>query len=145
MTEPVRLSKRLSDMVGCSRREAELYIEGGWVRVDGQVVETPQFKVQDQNVELDAKARLEPVSAATLVLHKPADYDWDEGRRPASRLLVEAAHGPDDHHAPRLLRRHLTNQVCVTPLESGATGMLVFTQDWRVQRKLVQDLSLIHI
>ena len=40
MTEPVRLSKRVADMVPCSRREAEQYIEGGWVRVDGQVVET---------------------------------------------------------------------------------------------------------
>ncbi len=143
MTEPVRLSKRLSDMVGCSRREAELYIEGGWVRVDGQVVETPQFKVQEQNVELDAKARLEPASAVTLVLHKPADYDWDEGRRPASRLLLEHTHWPDDHHAPRLLKRHLTNQICVTPLERAASGMLVFTQDWRVQRKLVQDAALV--
>ncbi|MEG2962384.1 MAG: RNA-binding protein, partial [Janthinobacterium sp.] len=31
----VRLAKRLSEDVPCSRREAELYIEGGWVTVDG--------------------------------------------------------------------------------------------------------------
>ena len=35
MTDAIRLSKRLADQLGCSRREAELYIEGGWVRVDG--------------------------------------------------------------------------------------------------------------
>ena len=35
--EPVRLSKRLIEQLGCSRREAELYIEGGWVTVDGIV------------------------------------------------------------------------------------------------------------
>ncbi|MGH8486255.1 MAG: RNA-binding protein, partial [Pseudomonas sp.] len=34
MSEPTRLSKRLIELVGCSRREAELYIEGGWVTVD---------------------------------------------------------------------------------------------------------------
>lgn len=45
MSEPVRLSKRLIEQLGCSRREAELYIEGGWVTVDGVVVEQPQFKV----------------------------------------------------------------------------------------------------
>ena len=77
MTKPVRLSKRLSDMVGCSRREAELYIEGGWVRVDGRVIEVPQFKVVDQQVELDPKARMEPVAAVTLLLHKPPGLDWD--------------------------------------------------------------------
>ncbi len=36
MTEPVRLAKRVAAMVPCSRREAEQYIEGGWVRVDGR-------------------------------------------------------------------------------------------------------------
>ena len=43
MTEPVRLAKRLAAQLPCSRREAELYITGGWVKVDGQVVEAPQF------------------------------------------------------------------------------------------------------
>ena len=52
MTEPIRLSKRLAELVGCSRREAELYIEGGWVQVDGQTVEAPYFKVQTQRIEL---------------------------------------------------------------------------------------------
>ena len=52
MTDPIRLSKRLAELVGCSRREAELYIEGGWVSVDGKVatlnVEGPgKFEVSD--------------------------------------------------------------------------------------------------
>jgi 23S rRNA pseudouridine2604 synthase len=45
MTDPIRLSKRLIELVGCSRREAELFIEGGWVTVDGEVIDEPQFKV----------------------------------------------------------------------------------------------------
>ncbi|EJC0106085.1 S4 domain-containing protein, partial [Pseudomonas aeruginosa] len=52
MTDPIRLSKRLAELTACSRREAELYIEGGWVSVDGEVIEEPQFKVLDQRVEL---------------------------------------------------------------------------------------------
>ena len=56
-----RLAKRVAAQMPCSRREAEQYIEGGWVRVDGQVVQTPQFKVLEQRVELDPKARLDPV------------------------------------------------------------------------------------
>ncbi len=143
MTEPVRLSKRLSDMIGCSRREAELYIEGGWVRVDGQVIEVPQFKVTDQQVALDPKARLEPVAAVTLLLHKPPGLTWDHSTTPARALLLAQNHWAGDHHAPRLLQRHLNVQASVTPLETDASGLLVFTQDWRVERKLVQDAALV--
>ena len=34
-----RLSKRLSELGLCSRREAEEWIVKGWVRVDGHVVD----------------------------------------------------------------------------------------------------------
>jgi len=54
-TRPPR--QRLAEMRSCSRREAELYIAGGWVRVDGQVVEEPQFMVAQQQVELDPRPR----------------------------------------------------------------------------------------
>ena len=56
--EPVRLSKRVAAMVPCSRSEAERYIEGGWVRVDGQVVEIPQQRVLMQTVSVDPDASL---------------------------------------------------------------------------------------
>ena len=84
MTEPVRLAKRVVALAQCSRREAEQYIEGGWVRVDGVVVEEPQFMVDAQHVELDPQAKLAPAEPATLVLHKPAGYDAGNGANPAS-------------------------------------------------------------
>ena len=71
MTEPVRLAKHLAQMLNCSRREAEQYIEGGWVRVDGVVVEEPQHRVLDQKVELDPDASLLALTPVTLLLNKP--------------------------------------------------------------------------
>ncbi len=60
--DTVRLSKRLAEQQQCSRREAELYIEGGWVSVDGQVVEQPGTRVAPgQQVELAPRARAEEV------------------------------------------------------------------------------------
>ena len=141
MTEPVRLSRRLADLLACSRREAELYISGGWVRVDGEVVETPNIKVQDQKIELDPKARLEPVLPVTLLLHKPPGYDWLDGPRPARELLLPAGHWSGDRSPNRIVKRHLCEQVGVTPLETGASGLLVFTQDWRIRRKLQEDAA----
>ena len=38
MTEPLRLSKRMSELGLCSRREADDWIAKGWVKVDGQVI-----------------------------------------------------------------------------------------------------------
>lgn len=141
MTEPIRLARRLADMLGCSRRHAELYIEGGWVRVDGEVVETPQHKVLDQKIDLDPKARLEPILPVTLLLHKPAGHDWLDGPRPARALLQPASRWKGDRSTNRMLQRQLLEQTCVTPLETGASGLLVFTQDWRIRRKLQEDAA----
>ena len=66
-----RLSKRVAQMLGCSRREAEQYIEGGWVRVDGQVVEIPQQRVLMQAVTVDPDASLMALGEVTLIVHKP--------------------------------------------------------------------------
>ena len=38
-TETIRLAKRLAEQATCSRQEAEQYIAGGWVKVDGVTIE----------------------------------------------------------------------------------------------------------
>jgi 23S rRNA pseudouridine2604 synthase len=72
MTDPIRLAKRVAELRGCSRREAEQFITGGWVKVDGIVVEEPQFRVTDQRVDIDPKADLDLAEPITLLFHKPA-------------------------------------------------------------------------
>ena len=72
MSETQRLSKRLIALIGCSRREAELYIEGGWVTVDGIVVDQPQFAVGNQQVSLLPGARAEALPEVSLLWHQPA-------------------------------------------------------------------------
>lgn len=141
MTDPVRLAKRVVAQVQCSRREAEQYIEGGWVRVDGIVVEEPQFMVAGQTVELDPAARLAPIEPATLVLHKPAGYDAGDGANPASALITAATRSPDDASGVRPLKRHMMRLSAPLPLPADASGLLVFTQDWRVVRKLTEDVE----
>ena len=56
MSEPIRLAKRVAELAGCSRSEAEQYIEGGWVTVDGETVEAPQRPASDERVEIDPAA-----------------------------------------------------------------------------------------
>jgi 23S rRNA pseudouridine2604 synthase len=135
MSQPVRLAKRVASLVPCSRREAELYIEGGWVRVDGKVVEEPQHRVADERIELDPGATLAALEPVTLLLHKPADMSGEQ----AQRLLVPAARTPDDHSGIRTVKRHFAQLEPLLPLPAPASGLVVFSQDRRVMRKLTED------
>jgi 23S rRNA pseudouridine2604 synthase len=137
--EGIRLAKRVAELKACSRREAELYIESGFVRVDGQVVDTPQFRVTHQTVELDANATLLSQAAVTVLLHKPPGVET----RAAVHGLTATHRTKTDRSGTALLQRQLATLVCETPLESGASGLLVFTQDWRVLRKLKEDAAFI--
>lgn len=140
MSDPVRLSKRLAELLPCSRREAELYIEGGWVSVDGQAVEEPQFKVQPgQDVVLLPGARAESQPPLTLILHKPAGVSVEQ----AQALLGAATRSADDASGQRLLKRHLQRLSTPLALESSTSGLLVMTQNWGVIRKLTDDFSKI--
>ena len=76
MTDSVRLAKHIADTKGCSRREAEQLIEGGWVRVDGNVVEEAGFRLAaGQQTEIDPDAKPVPVDPVTIHWDKPAGFD----------------------------------------------------------------------
>ncbi|MBA3772029.1 MAG: RNA-binding protein [Ramlibacter sp.] len=135
MTEPVRLAKRVAAMVPCSRREAEQYIEGGWVRVDGVVIEEPQFRVGGQKIELDPGATTAALEPVTLLLHKPVGIAYEE----AQRLLMPASRVADDASDIRTVKRHFAQLASLMALPSPASGLAVYSQDRRVVRKLTED------
>jgi 23S rRNA pseudouridine2604 synthase len=143
MSEPIRLAKRLAEQLSCSRSQAEQYIEGGWVRVNGIVQESPQHRVTDERIELDKNATLLDSVPMTILMHKPPGYVWSEGKQSACSLLEAANRSRTDSSGVRLLKRHFKNQACVTPLESGASGLLVFSQDFKIQRKLWDDANFV--
>ena len=133
--EPVRLAKRVAELKGCSRSEAERYIEGGWVTVNGQVIEVPAFKVApQQTVALDAHATLIDHGPVTLLLHKPAGAEpWPQPQ----------THSDADRSGVQVLRKHFRDLQVMAPLRADGAGLVVFTQDWRVQRKLTEDAALL--
>ncbi|HSV57253.1 MAG TPA: RNA pseudouridine synthase [Variovorax sp.] len=138
-SQGVRLAKRVAALAGCSRREAELLIENGAVRVDGSVTLLPQARVQPaQEVAIEPGARPVAVPPVTLLLHKPAGLRLED----AAPLLVPAnLHAQPGAPAP--LPRHLGGQRCMTPLDTEASGLLIFTQEWRIERKLHEDAAFI--
>jgi 23S rRNA pseudouridine2604 synthase len=140
MSESVRLLKRLAEQLPCSRSEAEQYIAGGWVSVDGNIVEAPGFRVQPQQaVELSAKASLVPLAPVTILLHKPAGLDAVTDAAAALELIADENKLADDRSGIRFLQRHRLGLNLTIPLEATASGLLVLTQDWHISRKLVED------
>ena len=141
-----RLAKRLAAQANCSRSQAEQYIEGGWVRVDGQLVESVGARVlPHQKIELDKDASLAALEEVTILMHKPVGYESGEGRNPALLLLDPAKQSIDPNlaggagAATRFLQRHFTNLTPTTPLPVDSSGLIVFTQDFRIARKLIDD------
>jgi 23S rRNA pseudouridine2604 synthase len=143
MSDAVRLAKRVADLVRCSRTEAEQYVEGGWVSVDGQVVEEPQYMVTAETIEIHPQARLEATEPATLLLHKPPGFDAIEGRNPAAALVTPATRWADDASGLRVLKRHFVRLAPLVPLDADASGLMVLTQDGRVWRRLTEDAAQI--
>ncbi|MFQ5938122.1 MAG: S4 domain-containing protein, partial [Acidiferrobacterales bacterium] len=75
----------------CSRREADTFIERGWVYVDGQRVTLLGAKVHPhQSIELDRRARAQQKCAVTIVLNKPIGFvsgQPEKGYPPAISLI----------------------------------------------------------
>ena len=152
--EGIRLSKRVAALTGCSRADAERLIEGGWVRVAGRVVEEPQFRVRDEAVDIDRGATVVAPPPVTILLHKPPGFDAGTGEpvdikglgkgiRPALELVNTASRSAGDRSGVTLLKKHLLRQTLCTPLETGASGLIVFSQDGRIVRRLTEDAGSI--
>lgn len=128
----IRLAKRVAAQLGCSRADAERYVAGGWVSVDGKAEEDPATRVTaEQQVALLPGASADEPLPVTILLHKPAGVGTTAA---LAALGAESLAG-----GGRFLKRHLHKMALATPLETSASGLVVFTQDWRVQRKLVED------
>ena len=136
MPDPVRLAQRVAALLQCSRAEAEQYVRNGWVRVDGQVVESPQHKVTGERIEVDADARLDAVEPATILWHKPVGVDSVEG---APARITPGTRWADDPSTIRPLQRHFQRLTPLVSLDRDASGLVVLTQDGRVWRRLTED------
>lgn len=128
--EGIRLAKRVAALVPCSRAEAERYIAGGWVTVDGVAAEDPATRVTDkQQVALLPGATAVEPAPVTILLHKSAGVPADSVHE---LLAPERLEGRE-----RFLKRHLSKLTLAVALEREASGLVVYTQNPNLARKLV--------
>ncbi len=140
----MRLTKYLAQNGFCSRREAEMYIRRGWLKVDGE-------KVTRVNTEVNEMSQIDVLPALinhqnqliTILLHKPVGYvsgQPEKGYRTAASLLVkERRYGSKS----RKIKWPLKRLAPAGRLDIDSSGLLVFSQDGRIPRQLIGPESTI--
>jgi 23S rRNA pseudouridine2604 synthase len=151
--EPIRLSKLMSQRNLCSRREADVWIEKGWVKVNGEIVAQLGSKVSpDAKIEISPSAKKQQAELAYIILNKPVGYvssQPEPGYTPAIKLITPENQFTSDrdtdlkHEPQRLKRSHFDGLAVVGRLDIDSQGLLLFTQDGRLAKKIIgQDSDI---
>jgi len=143
--EPIRLSKLMARRGICSRREADAFIEQGLVLVDGHPVNQLGIKVHpDAEIKLAPQAKSRQSRLVTILLNKPVGYvsaQPEPGYTPAITLITPGnMFGRSDS---KLKPEHLKGLAVAGRLDIDSQGLLLFTQDGRLARKIIGEDRLI--
>ncbi len=143
----LRLSKLMSERGLCSRREADELIRKGWVFVNGVRVNELGYRVTpDVEIELSGQAQENQQKLVTIILNKPIGYVSSQPEpqyEPAVRLLTAENHDLNDSIKRPLTKKDFVGLAVTGRLDIDSQGLLIFTQDGRLAKKLIgQDSEI---
>ncbi len=145
--QKVRLSKLMSEKGLSSRREADALISRGMVYVNGaQVTELGTKVDRSDTVTLGAQAMQEQKHLVTILVNKPIGYvsgQPEPGYEPAIRLVTDMNQFFDEINKSRrkLMMGDLKNIAVSGRLDIDSQGLLIFTQDGRIAKKIIGENS----
>jgi len=140
-----RINKRMAELGLCSRREADAWVENGWVKVNGQVAEMGQQVTPSDRIEVDKQAQNQQATQVTILLNKPIGYvsgQAEDGHEPAVVLVQPQNRWREDRAPMRFNGAQLRGLAPSGRLDIDSTGLLVLTQDGRVARQLIGEDSV---
>jgi len=114
----VRLNKFIANAGICSRRDADILIEKGDIKVNGKVVQELGFKVKPADKVLYKGKILKREKFIYILLNKPKDF-------------ITTTDDPQDRKTVLdLIRKHIPERVYpVGRLDRNTTGLLLLTND----------------
>ncbi len=144
----IRLNKRMAELGLCSRREADHWIERGWVQVNGQTAGMGVKVGPQDRISVDQRANQQQQQLATLLLHKPIGVvsgQAEDGYQNATSLIgprnLWLPPGSDVKKARRFSQQILRGLAPAGRLDIDSTGLLVLTQDGRIAKSIIGEQS----
>jgi 23S rRNA pseudouridine2605 synthase len=122
--DEIRLNKYISNSGTCSRRDADIYIQSGNVKVNGIPVTEMGYMVKPGDVVNFDGVVLTPEKKVYILLNKPKNFTTalDEGQE--YRNVLELVKGSTNYKIGPIGR-----------MDKNTTGLLVFTNDTDMIRK----------
>jgi 23S rRNA pseudouridine2605 synthase len=122
-SDDIRLNKYIANSGMCSRRDADIYIQSGNVKVNGLVIIEMGYKVKPGDVVNFDGATIIPEKKEYFLLNKPKNFT-------TSREEVE------HRNVQELVRTATKSRIePIGRMDKNTTGLLVFTNDTDMIRK----------
>lgn len=125
-SDEIRLNKYIANSGICSRREADVYITSGNVKVNGEVVMELGYKVKLTDKVVFDGALLSPEKKEYVLLNKPKNFSTSANA--TQNNVANLISGASKHHLLPIGR-----------MDSTTTGLLLFTNDNDMITKFTQE------
>lgn len=125
--DEIRLNKYIANSGVCSRRDADIYIASGNVTVNGEVITEMGYKVKlSDEVKFDGQ-NITPEKKAYVLLNKPKGFITGNSEEKGKRTVMD------------LVRNSTKSRIAtVGMLERNSTGLILFTNDIELSKRLTQ-------
>ena len=138
MTTPTltRLNKRMAELGLCSRREADDWIDKGWVYVNKTPAHMGMKVLEGDVIEVKNLATQEQSERVTILLNKPVGYvsaQAEDGHTPAMALIQAQNHWTQDRSTWRFHHGQLRGLAPAGRLDIDSVGFWCSpkTAEWR--------------
>ena len=127
MDNKIRLNKFISNSGICSRRDADMHISIGSVKVNGKVVTEMGYKVNlNDEVRFDG-ARIYPEKKAYVLLNKPKGFSTTDSKSKGKTVMDLVSNATNARIKP------------IGRLGRNTTGLLLFTNDELIMNKFTNS------
>lgn len=125
-SDEIRLNKYIANSGICSRREADVYITSGNVKVNGEVIVELGYKVKPTDKVVFDGALLSPEKKEYVLLNKPKNFSTSANA--TQNNVANLISGASKH-----------NLLPIGRMDSTTTGLLLFTNDNDLITKFTQE------